>query len=193
MRLHSAMMYRHWARPPPRHVGPLLLASASTCRTATAHIAMTATSGAEVRWLGYAHARRHCACNFFTGPGDAQLPPPELFEGSGGQPSTTRRLLMLPPYCYPVPPCVSQYCHHILPSTAMCTPVPSVHCLQRRHVSPLTPTTTSPIPPRIPQFIHHIVLCTVLLPPVPAQQCLHHTTRPPASPACRSQSLEWRL
>ena len=89
---------------------------------------------------------------------------------------------MLPPYCSPVPPRVSQYSHHIVRSAAMRTPVPPVHSPQHRHASPMAPTITSPVPPRVPQFIHHIVLCTAMLPLVPPPHCLQHHHTPSSIP-----------
>ena len=102
-RRHTAYSHRRWAIPPHRRDGPLPQAPSPTFRRATALVAVPPVSCAEVRWLGYVHACRHCPSSLFEGPGDAPVPP---LSCSRGQRDT------------PVPPCVSQYSHHTVPGPA---------------------------------------------------------------------------
>ena len=76
----------------------------------------------------------------FEGPGDAPLPP---LSSSTSQSDTL------------VPPCVPQYSHYTVPSTAMCPTVLPPYCPQYRHASPSTPTILSPVPPCVPHYSDH--------------------------------------
>ena len=100
MRRHTACSQCRLATPPQRRVGPLPRVPSPALMTATSPTAVPPVSRAEVRWIGYVHARRRRPSSLFEGTGDAPVLP---LSCSRVQRDT------------PVPPCVPQYSHHIAP------------------------------------------------------------------------------
>ena len=97
---HTAYSHRRQAIPPHRGHGVLSQVRSPTFMTATALVAVPPVSCAEVRWLGYVHARRHCPSSLFQGPGDSPLPPLSCSRG--------HRDTLVPPF-------VPRYSHHTVP------------------------------------------------------------------------------